>query len=695
VLSVIAKATELCNAGCVYCDVVRKPAAAVRTMTPQVLELLFLRVNEYLSEHPEGEVQIVWHGGEPLLAGPAFFKRARKLQQQHCAGNAHRVHHCMQTNLTLLTREFIEVLRSLGITSLGTSYEPLPGLRVLGKRADHKAYNRKFMNGLRLLEKEKFTWGMIYVVTRHSLERPLDLFYFLMNFQPQGQVMLNPVLLYQDQPDPLAITPSEYTDFLGAIFPTWWQHRDRYPNLEPFRSIGRNLVENSRLLACAETGSCHRTHVNLAPDGSLSLCGRSADWKLLEHGSIRDFSFTQALQHQDREVLRQRNRVLAERECRDCRFWEICHGGCPLDGWAESGNLLGRSPWGCARKNFIEKYFEPISGVCYRSEPPSVPQPGARHHTEDAVPSTPVNPLRLNLAVIKGGETWINPIGGLGDSLMLSGVLKQLIEADSSRKFNLVTRTGYAQILEGHPAIARIGHPPFGAHVMGTDYWSQADYGSAGENGRAYQILARMLGLETPIEEKLYLPEDREPDPALSGLIDAIPWKEINVMICPASSSRRKEMDPHHWEELAKLMEEAGLGVVQAGTVHDRYIRGAFNLLGLTTPRQAISIMSRFQLVVTVDNFFMHAAHLVGIPAVVIWGPTPACIYGYPDQIHLRAAVDCDHPDGCIGPGRGHLYPTPCPRGADHCIDSIGSERIHRAVLEALGLQPPPSPGPQ
>lgn len=680
-LSLIVKATELCNARCVYCDVVHKTPGTVPTMPARVLETVFIRINEFLLEYPDQGVEIIWHGGEPLLAGIDFFARAREYQHTHCAHTSHRVRHCVQTNLTLFNPEFADLLRSMGITSLGSSYEPLPDLRGLGRKRNWKTYNQKFLEGLRVVEQVGFQWGLIYVVTRHSLERPLELFHFLMNLKPNGQVMFNPVLIYGKEKESLAVTPREYVDFLGAIFPAWWKHRDRHPNLEPFRSITRNLVEGVRSLSCGESGNCHATHLNVAPDGGLSLCGRSSDWKLLDQGSLLDHSFSQALSHPEREVLRQRGRVLAQGQCLDCRFWNICHGGCPLDAWAEAGTFLARGPWGCARKEFIQEYFEPRSGVRFEPGVGSAPAADEPDPSRDA--NRPYTPHDQNLGRLggEGKEVWINPIGGLGDTLMLSGVLKQVVDRDPSRVFNLVTRTNYGQILRGHPAIACIGHPPPGAAILGTDYWAHQDYGAAGPAGRAYQVLARMFGLANPVEERLYVPWELVDD---QELMHSIPWKEVNVLICPASSSRRKEMHPRRWEELVELLRADGQGVVQAGTIHDHYIRGAHNFLGLTTPRQAISMLRRFQLVITADNFFMHAAHLLGIPAVVIWGPTHHRIYGYQGQIHLQAQPACDHAQGCVGPGRGYLYATPCPHGTSHCIDQIAIPDLHRAALEAL-----------
>jgi len=273
------------------------------------------------------------------------------------------------------------------------------------------------------------------------------------------------------------------------------------------------------------------------------------------------------------------------------------------------------------------------------------------------------------------GLPWINPIGGLGDTLMVSGVLKLVIEEHPSRRFNLIRRTSYLGILKGHPAIADIGHPPVGATILGTDYWNKEELGPCEK--RAFQVLSRMFGLRTPVEERLYLPGEMEKDPLLH---DRLPWRERNILIAPASISPRKEMPPVAWNQLVELLRQEGCFVAQAGRLNQVHIRNAYSLLGLTTPRQLVALLRRFNAVITSDNYVMHAAHLAGTPAIVLWGPTDHRIYGYECQIHLQAPRMCGPDVECIGPLRPGTYQTACPLGLRQCMNQISMTEIMDAV---------------
>jgi uncharacterized protein len=688
--TVIFKPTEACNARCIYCDVVHKKPRPPITMPLSTLELFFSRLNEFLSEKPEENVEVIWHGGEPLLLGPDYFAKALQFQEKLCPESSHRIRHSIQSNLTLFSREFTPILKKLGINSLGTSYDPIENLRGLGRKRDSAAYNHHFMKGLSLAEEEGFSWGLIYVVTKLSLDNPLKIYQFLANLCLKGAFNFNPVLLYGGKLEHLKITPEEYVDFLGAIFPFWWQNRGANPGVEPFSSLVGNLLEGRVSLGCGDSGTCAYNYINVLPDGSLSHCGRAADWGLLDYGSIFEKSFAQVLADPQRNTLMQRNTILPKTDCQGCRFWHICHGGCPLDAWSATGSFLHKSEWCYAKRGFIEKYFEPTVNPTSHRGPESI----ANHDGHSPADKMKKRTQTSRGKIVKGkegsrGPTWINPIGGLGDTLMISGVLKQVMETDPSRKFNLVERTKYPPILAGHPAITHIGQPPPGARFISTNYWDHEDFQLPGH--RAYQILAQIFGLVPPVPERLYVPWELEDDPFLMQII---PWKRHNVLICQNSDSPRKRMGIERWESLVGMLTKHRLGVVQAGKIHDRYIRGAYSLLGLTSPRQLISLVRHFDVIVSSDNFIMHAAHLCGTPAVILWGPTDNRVYGYAGQVHLQAKMDCEYPGGCLAPGYVNFYTIDCPQGPSSCMNTLSLENIYSAIMKNLNAPTGASGGP-
>jgi uncharacterized protein len=204
----VLRATERCNAHCAYCDVVFKQHVGA-SMPLAVLERVFGRADEYLRDQPGETLEILWHGGEPLTLGPDYFRAALEFQNRLCPETGPRISHRIQTNLTCFDEDFLDVFRRLGITSVGTSYDPEPGVRGLGRHVDTAAYNARFLKAVALLDRHGIGWGVIYVVTRRSIDRPLDAFFFMTNLKLNGGITFNPVLIYDDQRRDIAITPAE------------------------------------------------------------------------------------------------------------------------------------------------------------------------------------------------------------------------------------------------------------------------------------------------------------------------------------------------------------------------------------------------------------------------------------------------------------------------------------------------------
>lgn len=284
---------------------------------------------------------------------------------------------------------------------------------------------------------------------------------------------------------------------------------------------------------------------------------------------------------------------------------------------------------------------------------------------------------------------WINPVGGYGDMLMVSGVLKQVHDRDPKQRFNLVQRTRYRSIFQDHEAIAHIGYPREDNRILRVDYWSMEEPGPNIQ--RPYQILARGFGLSTPIEEKLYLAGL----PGRATIAEDIPWKDLNILIGPASDSPRKMMRFEIWHQLVDMLRADGAFVFQPGLMRDIRVRNAYSLRGMTTPQEIVTLLSRCDLVITLDNFFMHAAKLAGIPAIVVWGPTWHQMYGYEEHFHLQTVPSCGRQVeiGCIhckdGGENGSRYGTPCSEGKRHCLETVSAQEIYETARRAIAGENP------
>ncbi len=76
-----------CNLRCAYCYYTEKPGLLAQKhhrMPDEVLES-YIRQNLEING-PDAVVEFAWHGGEPLLAGTAFFRKAMELEARYGRG---------------------------------------------------------------------------------------------------------------------------------------------------------------------------------------------------------------------------------------------------------------------------------------------------------------------------------------------------------------------------------------------------------------------------------------------------------------------------------------------------------------------------------------------------------------------------------------------------------------------------------
>lgn len=260
---------------------------------------------------------------------------------------------------------------------------------------------------------------------------------------------------------------------------------------------------------------------------------------------------------------------------------------------------------------------------------------------------------------------------GYGDILLLSSVLKKSLKCFPGRRFDLIRTTQKTQLLSGHPAIRLNDYFPGRKKTINANYAAHSSFKS--DKVRVFSVLAEIFGLPGGVAEDLFLP--------LNGVSTDIfqkylPWGKVNIAIAPDSTSPRKKWPDSKWETLVAALTGQGYFVVQLGK--GRKIKGAYSLSGQTTPKEAVKLLTLFDLLITGDGFLMHGAKCMGTPSVVLWGGSSPEIFGYQEHYNIRGARGC----GCLSPqcyvldgGDGFHSECPQPREA-RCMDSITVEEV-------------------
>ncbi len=339
---VMAKpAGATCNLACEYCYYLEKlgfyPDKNERMMTDDLLEQF---IKEYISSQTTPDVLFTWHGGEPLMRPIAFYKRALKLQRMYA--NGRHIDNCIQTNGTLITEEWCRFFRENGF---------LVGVSIDGEQDFHDAYRRnksglpsyhKVMQGLRLLNRYGVQWNAMAVVNDYNADWPLEFYRFFRDELSCQFLQFTPIverILHDNDSNhlacpkdavaelaPFSISPSQWGDFLCAVFDEWVRRDVGKVFVQLFDATLANWVGQSPSV-CSMGKECGHALV-MEANGDVYSCDHFVfpQYKL---GNIKSKTFMEMLstpEHKEFEKLKNQS---LPRQCKECKWNFACHGECP------------------------------------------------------------------------------------------------------------------------------------------------------------------------------------------------------------------------------------------------------------------------------------------------------------------------------------------------------------------------------
>ncbi|MFG1926604.1 FxsB family cyclophane-forming radical SAM/SPASM peptide maturase [Cryptosporangium sp. NPDC048952] len=328
----ILKVHSRCNLACTYCYVYEHADQSwrdrPRRMSEETLTDAARRIGQHAAAHRVKRVAIVFHGGEPLLTGSAYLRRAVDLLQDALPPGV-TLDASLQTNGVLLDEATLDVLRSRNIRI---------GVSIDGTRAAHDRH-RRYLDGsssgpaveraLALLtrpENRGIYAGLLCVIDLD--QEPIEAYARLAGFDPPRLDFLLPhgdwTTRPPGRPDD-ASTP--YADWLIPIFERWYADSGNRPGIRLFEEIiqlligGRSRSENVGLSPVAT--------LVVETDGAIEQVDtlRNAYAGAAATGlHVRTDSIDAALRHPG-VVARQIGVEALAPECRQCRFGKVCGGG--------------------------------------------------------------------------------------------------------------------------------------------------------------------------------------------------------------------------------------------------------------------------------------------------------------------------------------------------------------------------------
>ena len=394
-------AGSLCNLDCNYCYYLDKSAiygGREPVMSEQMLETL---VREYIQANEVPEVTFNWHGGEPLVLGIDFYRKALELERKYADGK--QVHNTIQTNGTLVNREWAAFFRDNGF---------LVGLSLDGPQDIHDKYRRDkggrptFDKVIRAVEhflQAGVEFNTLSTVNKASEGRGREVYRFLkgvgsrfMQFMPVVEHVKYPVDASGKRvrgARPYIVDPKEkdavlagwsvsdlgYGNFLCDIFDDW-----------VCQDVGRYFVNAFDAALACWVGAMPGTCVYAQTCGGNAVIEHNGDLYPCDHfvytgyrlGNIAETPLAEMMASpaQVRFGIDKRNTLPAK--CLRCKYLFACNGECPKHRFnrTEAGQT-GLNALCCGLYKFydhVAPYMERMKELLERQTAPAAIIPWAR-----------------------------------------------------------------------------------------------------------------------------------------------------------------------------------------------------------------------------------------------------------------------------------------------------------------------------
>jgi len=354
-LSLLIKpASGNCNMRCRYCfyidETKNRTSACVARMSDDTMRALIDKAMLYA----DGDCTFAFQGGEPTLAGLAFYQKLAAYVDAHPNPKKVRIHYTLQTNGYDLNEDWAKWFASRQV---------LVGISLDGPKEIHDRYRldrdgkgtfNRVMASIGLLQKHQVDFNILTVVSGANARHGHQVYEFFkkQEFRYQQYIeCLDPIGEAQGGHE-YSLTPEHYESFLKAVFDAWY--RDMKAGHYVYNRYFENLMmilAGQRPEGCNFQGFCSPQWV-IEADGSVYPCDFYAldQWRL---GNIRTDGFEAMETTRRASGFIELSKPLPV-ECRSCRWLMLCRNGCRRNREPLGPNEEGKNYFCSAYRNFLE-----------------------------------------------------------------------------------------------------------------------------------------------------------------------------------------------------------------------------------------------------------------------------------------------------------------------------------------------------
>ena len=168
----IFQGTPFCNIDCSYCYLPDRANRSRISLETIATTCRHLARDGLVADNPE----VLWHAGEPLVLPLEFYERAFATIEAELGVSA--IRHKVQTNATLINDRWIDFFKAWQV-SVGVSLDGPPHIHDRHRMTRSRGpTSERVLASIARLKQAGLKLSVICVLTRHSIDKPEELFAF-------------------------------------------------------------------------------------------------------------------------------------------------------------------------------------------------------------------------------------------------------------------------------------------------------------------------------------------------------------------------------------------------------------------------------------------------------------------------------------------------------------------------------------
>jgi uncharacterized protein len=326
-LYVVFSVTTRCNFNCSYCS------AKKFSMKEESVNLIIgKRILEKLANFGLPYMQIVFHGGEPLIEFKSLSKMIEFIRES--LGDSKTISLSIQSNLSLLTEEMAQFFKTHDV-SVGFSLDgDFIANQNLRKAKDSEKTFNAILQGIEILRKYQKKLGCICVVSKDnidSMDRIMDFFASL----HLDSIVINRVAPIGGGTELISTHGISAEDFFQTLISLYEpQKTNGWPKIDPFETL-IDMTQKSNIGHLCYPCSAGWGIISVDPSGNVYPCARFCHDPNWICGNLLEEDLLEIYNNEKMKQIRLRGQHIPE--CNGCEFKDMCGGGCAASAYYSSG----------------------------------------------------------------------------------------------------------------------------------------------------------------------------------------------------------------------------------------------------------------------------------------------------------------------------------------------------------------------